>query len=87
MLALYILFSQISILKELDHPNIIRLLDTVVDTRVWLVFELGTTDLRSHINSRATFPNAIPLDVVKRYTWEMLSACNFFQLCLLLKFR
>ena len=78
MLALYILFSQISILKELDHPNIIRLLDTVVDTRVWLVFELGTTDLRSHINSRATFPNAIPLDVVKRYTWEMLSACNFF---------
>lgn len=68
---------EISILKELHHRNVVRLIEVIVDKRVWLVFELGTGDLRSHLQDLEIFPGDVPQDTVMDYTFQILTAIDF----------
>ncbi|KAM7334605.1 hypothetical protein ACRRTK_007925 [Alexandromys fortis] len=55
---------EISLLKELKHPNIVKLLDVVHrEKKLYLVFEFLTQDLKKHMDSAPT--PELPLNVVK----------------------
>ncbi|XP_059125811.1 cyclin-dependent kinase 3 isoform X2 [Peromyscus eremicus] len=55
---------EISLLKELKHPNIVKLLDVVHrEKKLYLVFEFLTQDLKKHMDSTPT--SGLPLHVVK----------------------
>lgn len=42
---------EISLLKELDHPNVVQLLDVIhADQKLWLVFEYLDMDLKKHMD-------------------------------------
>jgi cyclin-dependent kinase len=43
---------EISLLKELDHPNVVRLMDIVhADAKLYLVFEFLDLDLKRYMDS------------------------------------
>lgn len=49
---------EIFALKELDHPNIIKLLDIIyepLNKKLFLIFEYMPYDLRKYIKSRSDF--------------------------------
>lgn len=55
---------EISLLKELKHPNIVRLLDVVHRTQtLYLVFEYLSQDLKQYMDSNPA--SAMPLHLVK----------------------
>ena len=70
---------EISILKELDQENIVKLLDIEIIDRqetqeltIYLVFEWVDLDLKeykSKLNDKA-----IPIDKVREIMWQMLKA-------------
>lgn len=61
---------EISLLKELDHPNIVRLLDVVhAATKLYLVFEFLTQDLKKYLDSLSEM---LPQSTVK------VRHCNLF---------
>ncbi|OBS73384.1 hypothetical protein A6R68_12061 [Neotoma lepida] len=67
---------EISLLKELKHPNIVKLLDVVHrEKKLYMVFELLTQDLKKHMDS--TFTSGLPLHVVKSYLSQLLQGLNF----------
>ena len=42
---------EISLLKELDHPNVVQLLDVIhTDQKLYLVFEYLDMDLKKHMD-------------------------------------
>ena len=63
---------EISLLKELDHLNIVKLLDIIhADNKLFLVFEYLNQDLKKYMemyNSR----NGLPINLVKSYLFQML---------------
>jgi cyclin-dependent kinase 1 len=68
---------EISILKELQHPNIVCLQDVIMDDqRLHLVFEFLTMDLRKYID---TFPPGkyMSKETVKSYLYQILVAILF----------
>lgn len=45
---------EISLLKELDHPNVVRLMDIVhADAKLYLVFEYLDLDLKRYMDTAA----------------------------------
>ncbi|XP_023584904.1 cyclin-dependent kinase 3 isoform X4 [Trichechus manatus latirostris] len=55
---------EISLLKELKHPNIVRLLDVVhSEKKLYLVFEFLSQDLKKYMDS--TLASELPLHLVK----------------------
>nr|XP_048307915.1 cyclin-dependent kinase 3 isoform X1 [Myodes glareolus] len=67
---------EISLLKELRHPNIVKLLDVVHrEKKLYLVFEFLTQDLKKHMESAPT--PELPLNVVKSYLSQLLQGLNF----------
>ncbi|CAO2646141.1 Cyclin-dependent kinase 3 [Lemmus lemmus] len=67
---------EISLLKELKHPNIVKLLDVVhKEKKLYLVFEFLTQDLKKHMDSAPT--SELPLNVVKSYLSQLLQGLNF----------
>ena len=61
---------EVSVLRELVHPNIIELLDIIYDRdRLWLVFEFLEQDLKRHLDSSRS---ALPLVLIKSYTYQIL---------------
>lgn len=57
---------EISLLKELTHPNVVQLLDVVhCEKKLFLVFEFLTYDLKKYLDS---FKDALPPDLVKVFT-------------------
>ncbi|XP_007645558.1 cyclin-dependent kinase 3 isoform X2 [Cricetulus griseus] len=67
---------EISLLKELKHPNIVKLLDVVHrEKKLYLVFEFLTQDLKKHMDSAPT--SELPLHVVKSYLSQLLQGLNF----------
>ncbi|XP_059125810.1 cyclin-dependent kinase 3 isoform X1 [Peromyscus eremicus] len=67
---------EISLLKELKHPNIVKLLDVVHrEKKLYLVFEFLTQDLKKHMDSTPT--SGLPLHVVKSYLSQLLQGLNF----------
>nr|XP_020858129.1 cyclin-dependent kinase 3 isoform X5 [Phascolarctos cinereus] len=67
---------EISLLKELKHPNIVRLLDVVhSEKKLYLVFEFLSQDLKKYMDSAAS--TELPLHLVKSYLSQLLQGVNF----------
>lgn len=66
---------EISLLKELPHPNIVHLKDVVhTESKLYLIFEYLDHDLKRHMEARGA---ALPPQVVKSYLYQMLSGLTF----------
>lgn len=67
---------EISLLKELNHPNVVRLLDVVhADKKLFLVFEYLDRDLKKYMDSVPA--GGISLSLVKSYLYQLLSGIAF----------
>uniref|UniRef100_A0A452U1T3 Cyclin dependent kinase 3 n=1 Tax=Ursus maritimus TaxID=29073 RepID=A0A452U1T3_URSMA len=67
---------EISLLKELKHPNIVRLLDVVhSEKKLYLVFEFLSQDLKKYMDSAPA--SELPLHLVKSYLLQLLQGVNF----------
>ncbi|XP_038644946.1 cyclin-dependent kinase 2-like isoform X5 [Scyliorhinus canicula] len=56
---------EISLLKELNHPNIVKLLDVIhSEKKLYLVFEFLNQDLKKYMDSAP--PTGLPLQLVKQ---------------------
>ena len=66
---------EISILKQLRHPNIVYLMDLIHgEKKLYLVFEFMEHDLKKFLDIN----NApLPPDLVKNYLYQILIAINF----------
>ena len=66
---------EISLLKSLNHPNVVRLRDVVHDeTKLYLIFEYLDQDLKKYMNTVGT---GLPPHTVKSFMYQMLSALVF----------
>jgi serine/threonine protein kinase len=66
---------EISLLKSLNHPNVVRLRDVVHDeTKLYLIFEYLDQDLKKYMNTVGT---GLPPHTVKSFMFQMLSALVF----------
>lgn len=58
---------EIALLKELDHPNVIRLIDVVYcDQKLYLVFDYLTQDLKKLMDG---VPKGLPVPLAKVFTF------------------
>lgn len=63
---------EIALLKELNHPNVVHLIDVIIcEKSLFLVFEYLTQDLKKFLDQQ---PESIglPSNLVKSYLWQML---------------
>ncbi|KAJ3070333.1 Cyclin-dependent kinase catalytic subunit [Podochytrium sp. JEL0797] len=66
---------EISLLKELNHPNIVRLLDIVhSDVKLYLIFEFLDLDLKKYIDS---IKKELDPSLIRSYMTQLLSGMNF----------
>jgi len=64
---------EISLLRELDHPNIVKMLDVIhSEKKLFMVFEYMEMDLKKYIDTQQTQGLAIPQ--IKSYLWQILRA-------------
>eukprot|EP00271_Cylindrocystis_brebissonii_P019240 TRINITY_DN5788_c0_g1_i1.p1 TRINITY_DN5788_c0_g1~~TRINITY_DN5788_c0_g1_i1.p1 ORF type:complete len:303 (+),score=40.48 TRINITY_DN5788_c0_g1_i1:286-1194(+) len=67
---------EIALLKEMQHVNIVKLLDVVhYDRRLYLVFEVLDMDLKKHLEVRPEICGNHPL--VKSYLYQILSGLAY----------
>lgn len=67
---------EISLLKELNHPNVVRLLDVVPsEKKLFMVFEFLDRDLKKYMDSVPA--SGISLPLVKSYLYQLLSGIAF----------
>ncbi|KAG6829203.1 Cyclin-dependent kinase A-1 [Tricholoma furcatifolium] len=63
---------EISLLKELNNENIVKLLDIVhADQKLYLVFEFLDVDLKRYIETKNQARKPITLDIVKKFTYQL----------------
>lgn len=67
---------EISLLKELPHPNIVRLMDVLMEeTRLYLIFEYLTMDLKKYMDSLDNGKLMEP-KMVKSYLYQVRGRSN-----------
>ncbi|XP_060677137.1 cyclin-dependent kinase 2 isoform X1 [Hemiscyllium ocellatum] len=67
---------EISLLKELSHPNIVELLDVIhTENKLYLVFEFLHQDLKKFMDISSV--NGISLPLVKSYLFQLLQGLAF----------
>lgn len=67
---------EISSLMELNHPNVVRLLDVLCeDKKLSLVFEFLDQDLKKYIDTAP--PDGLTPQHVKSFLWQILQAIMF----------
>lgn len=67
---------EIALLKELNHTNVVRLIDVVhSDKKLYLVFEYLYQDLKKLMD--ASHPTGLPLPLVKSYLWQLLQGIAY----------
>lgn len=65
-----------SLLKELNHPNIVKLLDVIhTENKLYLVFEFLHQDLKKFMDASAL--TGIPLPLIKSYLFQLLQGLAF----------
>jgi cyclin-dependent kinase 2 len=63
---------EISLLKELNHLNIVKLLDIIhTDNKLFLVFEFLNQDLKKYMELYEN-KKGLPINLVKSYLFQML---------------
>ena len=63
---------EISLLKELNHLNIVKLLDIIhTDNKLFLVFEYLNQDLKKYMELYEN-KKGLPINLVKSYLFQML---------------
>ncbi|XP_059178100.1 cyclin-dependent kinase 2-like isoform X2 [Physella acuta] len=68
---------EISLLKELEHPNVVRLLDVIhCDMKLYLVFEYLTKDLKKYMDSFPSTEHINPA-LVKSYMFQLLNGISY----------
>jgi len=71
---------EISILKELPHANVVRLLEVfTLDKKLWLVFEFLDSDLHDYIDSLDG--EGIDEALAKSYLYQLLKGLEFCHAC------
>nr|XP_002120229.1 cyclin-dependent kinase 2-like [Ciona intestinalis] len=66
---------EISLLKELDHNNIVRLMDVIhSEKKLYLVFEYLNQDLKKYMDSQ---PNGLPMSLAKSYLYQLLQGIAY----------
>lgn len=66
---------EISLLKELEHPNVVSLIDVIhTNRKLYLVFEFIDMDLRKYMDSCT---DNMPLDLVRSYIWQLLQGVAY----------
>lgn len=64
---------EIALLKELNHPNVVHLLDVVTcEKSIFLVFEYLTQDLKKLLDQQPTHSTGLPFKLCKSYMWQIL---------------
>ena len=60
---------EVSMLKELRHPNIVKLEETILEERrICLIFEFLSKDLKRYIDS---YPGPLPLELIKSFLYQV----------------
>ncbi|CAG2166681.1 unnamed protein product [Oppiella nova] len=68
---------EITLLKELMHPNVVRLEDVIMqENRLYLVFEFLSMDLKKYLDSLPN-PKLMEESLVKSYLYQILDAIVF----------
>ncbi|CAL1525993.1 unnamed protein product, partial [Lymnaea stagnalis] len=68
---------EISLLKELEHPNVVRLLDVIhCDMKLYLVFEYLTKDLKKYMDSFPSNEHINPA-LIKSYMYQLLNGISY----------
>lgn len=66
---------EITLLKELQHPNVVCLEDVIMqENRIYLVFEFLSMDLKKYIDTQK---NGVDPDLVKSYLHQILEGIVF----------
>lgn len=66
---------EISVLRQLKHPNIVELSDVIQsEGRLYLVFEFVDKDLKKYMES---VQGPVPAATVKNYTYQLLKGLEF----------
>merc|ERR1719228_2232390 len=66
---------EISLLKELEHPNVVSLIDVIhTNRKLYLVFEFIDMDLRKFMDSTV---DPMPEDLVRSYIWQLLEGIAY----------
>lgn len=69
---------EISLLRELEHPNIVSLIDVVnYNNKLYLVFEYLDQDLKRYIDTMVESKNPIAPLLIKSYMWQLLKGIAF----------
>ena len=69
---------EISILRELEHPNIVKLIDVIMDEKkLYLVFEFLFMDLKKYIDEQKYQKNRIDVELTRSYMYQMLQVNSF----------
>ncbi|KAI9102016.1 kinase-like domain-containing protein [Phlyctochytrium arcticum] len=66
---------EISLLKELKHPNIVRLLDIVHnDAKLYLIFEFLDLDLKKYMDTQA---GGLSRALIKSYMYQLIKGIHY----------
>ena len=69
---------EISLLKELQHPNIVSLQEVIMqESRLYLIFEFLTMDLKRYIDTAVGPKEIVDPHLVKSYCYQILQAMLF----------
>ena len=70
---------EISLLRELQHPNIVCLQDIIMqENRLYLIFEFLTMDLKKYLDTAIPENDMMDPKLVKSYTYQLLQVILTF---------
>jgi len=69
---------EISLLKELQHPNIVCLMDVLMqEAKLYLIFEYLTMDLKKYMDTNIPKDGQMDAKLTKSYTYQLLQGMLF----------